>query len=48
LKNNDDYDTDNKELMHMQDDYDFCMPTINSNNQSDTFVGNSPYQNTDD
>ncbi len=26
----------------------FCIPTINSDNQLDTFVNNSPYQNKDD
>jgi len=48
LKNNDDYDTDNKELMPMQDDDDFCIPTNNSDNESDTFVDNNSFKNKDD
>jgi len=32
LKNDDDYDSENKEHMSMQDDDDFNNPTINSDN----------------
>jgi len=32
----------------MQDDNDFYNPPINSENESDTFVYNIPYQNKDD
>jgi len=39
LKNDDDYDSDNKSLMPMQEDDDLYIETINSDNERDSNVG---------
>jgi len=48
LKNDDDYDSDNKALLPMQEDDDAYIQTINSDNERNSDVGRIPYSNTDD
>jgi len=49
LKNDDDDDdSDRKDLMPMQEDDDFCIQTINSDNESGIVVDSIHYQNRDD
>jgi len=39
FKNDDDYDSDNKDNMHMQEDDDAYIQNFNSDNESDSNVG---------
>jgi len=48
FKNDDDYDSDNKTLMPMQDHGDFDIQNINSDNETDSVVDSITYQNIDD
>jgi len=48
LKNDDDYDSDNKELMPVPDDDDFYIKTINSDSEFNNSVDIIPYQKKDD
>jgi len=45
---NDDYDSDNKALMPIEEDDDFYIQTINSDNERDSDGNSIPYNTTDD
>jgi len=48
LKNDNDYDSNNKDLMPMQEDDDAYIQNFNSDNESDINVGSIADQNSDD
>ena len=48
LRNDDDYDSDNKALMPMQEHDDLYIENTNSDNERDSHVGSIAYHNSDD